>query len=373
MVHVESNEAMEFCTGLERIKARVAELSLPEGIAVDLKEGTVDAQKSDNDSVFLMVTGRFIHPNFDPRPFAQSFVLAAQVNPGASQSSGTSYYVRNSIFRAVAPKIHARVVERVEVPQETPAPVQPPMPVPEPEPVKEEAPEIDESAWSQPSSAIVEQLETEPEREVQQGEEPTPPAQQKSFADMVRGWGPQATPANSDRVHINLDKTTPAKPTVVPEERKEVPQVTPPQQRSSAIYVNHVDPNLKQADIESFFSKFGQVVNVDLPPGRGFAFVDFADQEGIQAVLASHSKEPLTLSGKALHIEERQAKGRGAGRPRGDRAEGRDRPERKQNDRKMGERKTGDRDGRGKAGGDRKPPTDKANKRPPAEDKPPKN
>ena len=376
MVHAESNDAMEFCTGLERIKARIAELSLPEGVTVDLKEGTVDAQKSENDSVFLMVTGRFIHPNFDPRPFVQSFVLASQVNPAASQSSGASYYVRNSVFRTIAPEVQTRVIERVvEVPVEipAPAPAQAPAQTSEPEPLKDEAPEIDENAWSQPSSAIVEQLETEPEREVQ-SEDHGPPAP-RSFADMVRSWGPPAPSSNSDRVQFNADKSSSVKPIAVADERKEnVPIAAHHQQPSRAIFVNHVDAAHKQADIESFFSKFGQVVNVDLPPGRGYAFVDFAEHESIQAVLAAHAKEPLTLSGKALLIEERQAKGRGAGKPRGDRAEGRDRPERKQNDRKMGDRKVGEREGRGKPAGDRKP-IDKASRRPgpPADDKSPKN
>ena len=375
MVHAESNDAMELCTGLERIKARIAELSLPEGVTVDLKEGSVDAQKSENDSVFLMVTGRFIHPNLDPRPFVQSFVLASQVNP-ASQSSGPSYYVRNSVFRAIAPEVQTRVIERVvEVPVEipVPAPVQTPTQPAEPEPLKEEAPEIDESAWSQPSSAIVEQLETEPEREVQ-SEDHGPPAP-KSFADMVRSWGQSAPSSNSDRVQYNLDKPSSVKPAAVAaDERKENVPIAAHQQPSRAIFVNHVDATHKQADIESFFAKFGQVVNVDLPPGRGYAFVDFAEHESIQAVLAAHAKEPLTLSGKALLIEERQAKGRGAGKPRGDRAEGRDRPERKQHDRKMGDRKMGEREGRGKPAGDRKP-TDKASRRPgpPADDKSPKN
>ena len=376
MVHAETNDAMEFCTGLERIKARIAELSLPEGVTVDLKEGSVDAQKSENESVFLMVTGRFIHPNFEPRSFVQSFVLASQVNPAASQTSGTSYYVRNSVFRTIAPEVQTRVIERVvEVPVEipVPAPTLAPVHTSEPEPPKEEAPEIDENVWSQPSSAIVEQLETEPEREVQ-GEEPGPPAP-RSFADMVRSWGPPAPSNNSDRVQYNLEKQPSAKPAVVADERKENVPMTAHHQPSRSIFVNHVDAAHKQAEIESFFSKFGQVTNVDLPQGRGYAFVEFADHESIQAVLAAHAKEPLTLSGKGLLIEERQAKGRGAGKPRGDRAEGRDRPDRKQTDRKMGDRKIGEREGgRGKPAGDRKP-TDKANRRPgpPAEDKSPKN
>ena len=62
--------------GVESIRKRVGELNLA-GARVDLTEGSVDAQRSDNNGVFLMVTGEFTQPDMVPRRFVQTFFLAS--------------------------------------------------------------------------------------------------------------------------------------------------------------------------------------------------------------------------------------------------------------------------------------------------------
>ena len=107
-VFANADEASVNATGIENIKARIAELPLDEGVSIDLKDGTVDAQKSENDSVFLLVVGVFHPPSAAPRPFMQTFVLARQM---IANSTSASYFVRNSIFRFLAaPKKTPEVV-----------------------------------------------------------------------------------------------------------------------------------------------------------------------------------------------------------------------------------------------------------------------
>jgi hypothetical protein len=347
MIHIDSNESFaETCSGLDRIKARIAELSLPDGVTVDLKEGTVDAQRSENDAVFLLVTGRFIHPGQSPRPFVQSFVLALQANPAAVPGSAASYYVRNSVFRILSSAVTTVVLERVV---EVPVPEVATAPAPHQlEPVRAHEEDEQHSHWDQPPAALehhhhpeVEEQETVEMQDSSAADEVSQALSgTRSFADMVRGWGqPAAPPVNNDHVRYTKTAATPKAPAVPAEEKKDGGG-----RPNCAIYVNHVEAGIKQPDIVEFFSPFGTVSSVDLPIGRGFAFVEFLESEAVQAVLAKHNKEPLALSGKELHIEERQAKGRGGGSKfRGDKPEGKEK--------KAGEKKPAAGGGDKKVGG----------------------
>jgi hypothetical protein len=124
--HAESFDTPpETIVGIEKIKQKISELTtLIDGTGVDLKEGTVDAQKTENDAVLLVVTGSFTHPTLGTRPFMQNFVLASQINPSSGQANtGASYYVRNSVFRLLPQSsvVVEKLVERVVTPLPTPA------------------------------------------------------------------------------------------------------------------------------------------------------------------------------------------------------------------------------------------------------------
>lgn len=73
--------------GAEAIRAKVAELELA-GARVDLSEGSVDAQRSDINGVFMVVTGEFTQPSksLEPKRFVQTFFLASQAPTGQAVS-----------------------------------------------------------------------------------------------------------------------------------------------------------------------------------------------------------------------------------------------------------------------------------------------
>lgn len=341
-VHADRSEMMESCSGIDKIKQRITEIALPEGTTIDFKEGFLDAQKTENDAVFLLVTANFTHPTQPPRPFVQSFVLASQINP-AQAGSGASYYVRNSVFRMVPGAVTVTYVEKVvEVPVPLPTPVQAVVPLP-PVHVVETQPEVDakkeaeeESAYSQPQSSIADQVLDKEDDDVP-AEEPSaaPAPQSKSFADMVKGWG---APAAAGRL------AKPQAPVVVkPVEEK------PP---STSLYVKELDPTKSQADIEAYFSVYGQVLRVEISPTRSYAFVDFAAAESVQAVMAKFNAGPMVFGDKELKIEEKALKGKG-GKHRGDKGgsggEGKEAPSK--GEKQQGEKQQGDK--RGKPRGDR--------------------
>jgi hypothetical protein len=58
----------------------------------------MDAQKSENNGVFLTLTGHVTFISQPTRPFVQSFFLASQ-STVTQKASTVSYYVRNSVFR----------------------------------------------------------------------------------------------------------------------------------------------------------------------------------------------------------------------------------------------------------------------------------
>lgn len=73
--------------GAEEIRVKVAELDLA-GARVDLSEGSVDAQRSDVNGVFMVVTGEFTQPSrsLEPKKFVQTFFLASQAPSGQTVS-----------------------------------------------------------------------------------------------------------------------------------------------------------------------------------------------------------------------------------------------------------------------------------------------
>ena len=70
-------QSTETISGGDNIREKVESLNLA-GAKVDLTDGSIDAQKSDNNAVFLVVTGKFTMPGKSARPFVQSFFLVCQ-------------------------------------------------------------------------------------------------------------------------------------------------------------------------------------------------------------------------------------------------------------------------------------------------------
>lgn len=65
-------------TGPEPIRAAINALNL-KYTKVDLTNGYVDAQKSANNGVFVLVVGTLAPPDAPDKPFVQTFLLSNQV------------------------------------------------------------------------------------------------------------------------------------------------------------------------------------------------------------------------------------------------------------------------------------------------------
>ncbi|CAM9324654.1 unnamed protein product [Phaeothamnion confervicola] len=90
-LHSEGSRHEMPVTGLDNIRAKIAQLGL-DGASVQIDEcGSVDAQSSENGGVVLMVTGEITIRHDPPRQFVQTFVLA--------RNDTHNYYVFNDIFR----------------------------------------------------------------------------------------------------------------------------------------------------------------------------------------------------------------------------------------------------------------------------------
>jgi len=100
-IHADGHQAAETVHGVENIRERVTQLKLA-GAQIDLSEGSVDAQKSDNNGVFLTVTGHVTLLSKPTRPFVQSFLLACQ---SSVSNKSISYFLRNSVFRLLGAPI----------------------------------------------------------------------------------------------------------------------------------------------------------------------------------------------------------------------------------------------------------------------------
>lgn len=140
--HTMGHQAAEVYSGTDKIRARVKEMDLA-GASFDLSEGTVDAHKSENAGIFVLVTGHCTLQGEEPAQFVQSFFLAVQTE------SPVAYYVRNSVLRlfpqpvgrteavaAAPPAVQSTGVDPSPAPEQEPVPapvVAEPVPVPAPE------------------------------------------------------------------------------------------------------------------------------------------------------------------------------------------------------------------------------------------------
>ncbi len=64
--------------GPESIRAAISSLNL-KNTKVDLSNGYIDAQKSTNNGVVVVVVGQLSFPGGPAKPFVQSFLLSNQV------------------------------------------------------------------------------------------------------------------------------------------------------------------------------------------------------------------------------------------------------------------------------------------------------
>ncbi len=95
------------------------------------------------------------------------------------------------------------------------------------------------------------------------------------------------------------------------------------EKEKSTIYLRSVPESVEKQAIYDAFMKAGQVLNVDMPPGKQIAFVTFKTPENAQACIG-RTFSVITTTGKEINLlaEERKkpqnANGGGKGRGFGD-------------------------------------------------------
>lgn len=76
------------------------------------------------------------------------------------------------------------------------------------------------------------------------------------------------------------------------------------------LFVGNLPFTLKSSKIKAFFSAFGTILSIDVPPpssrnepfqNRGIAFISM-ESEAMEKLLKKHEKEGLHLEGRALHL-----------------------------------------------------------------------
>eukprot|EP00428_Durinskia_dybowskii_P069362 CAMPEP_0170389832 /NCGR_PEP_ID=MMETSP0117_2-20130122/18824_1 /TAXON_ID=400756 /ORGANISM="Durinskia baltica, Strain CSIRO CS-38" /LENGTH=429 /DNA_ID=CAMNT_0010645839 /DNA_START=174 /DNA_END=1463 /DNA_ORIENTATION=- len=379
-------------TGPDAIRSSINELNL-KYTKVDLTNGYVDAQKSANNGVFVLVVGTLAPPDAPDKPFVQTFLLS---NQGSS-----SYYVSNSVFRLLVPSEEAEVVDGGVLVQLTPTaasvapaavvetPAAPVAVVPATKSVEDAistaavAASTTAAATAAESSAAghieaVEALLQEPAELEALATEPAPaatapaaaaapiaapadPNRKWNYSDIVKkinsGASPAAAPVQQTRAPAPTHKVVPTAPAPAP-----TPVVY-------SVYVKQVPEAATAADLTALFSQFGVVTAVDMVSARSFAFVKYDSPAAITAAVAAGAAGKLTVHGQSLRVEERNptrtaatsssGATSGSGRDR-DGASGRNRERNGRDGRDNGKERGGDRErgdrnrssggGEGKAG-----------------------
>jgi cold-inducible RNA-binding protein len=80
---------------------------------------------------------------------------------------------------------------------------------------------------------------------------------------------------------------------------------------TKSLYVGNLPYGVTEDELRELFAEFGPVEGVRVIEGKGFAFVDIADEKAADAVAAVNGRE---FNGRALRVDE--------ARPRRDREEG---------------------------------------------------
>lgn len=124
---------------------------------------------------------------------------------------------------------------------------------------------------------------------------PADPLKKWNYSDIVKKLGNDAAPAPA------------AAPAVVRRAPAPAPVAAPaPASSVHSIYIKQVPEAATAAELQTLFSAFGNVVNVDQQAGKSFAFVKFDSAAAVQAAVAATSGDKtLVLHGQNLRVEER--------------------------------------------------------------------
>lgn len=352
--HGDGSQPEPAVSGMANIKEKISALGLANA-QVNLDSGSVDAQRSKDGGVLLMVTGTMtIKTSKQPKQFVQTFFLA----PQHQKSELTSFFVLNDTFRFLdsvagsedgkkmttssADDSAAHSFEATGDSAHTMA---------------EDVPDGEEGG----------DLNTSESKGGAPGSWASLVAKPGSWASLVAKAPPagsntaaQAAPSSSSAKSSGEDALSGAPP--VPDsatggwgddEEEEVdeedddgsgmnPSMKDPDQPCTSIYVKNFAVTTSEEQLQELFLRFGAIKNISVKPDRGFAFVDFQDPDSVQQVLTA-TPETFLVDGKRLVVEERQSRdsrgnfrggsvaaARGGGRfvRGGGRATGRDRAER---------------------------------------------
>lgn len=337
-------QSTETISGGENIREKVEALNLA-GAKVDLTNGSLDAQRSDNNAVFLVVTGKFTMPGRSARPFIQSFFLVCQ-NGGKSDAQ-PSYYVRNSVFRlfgedadATPPPAPAVVTTavfeekvEVEVEVEEPKKEEPVVEVKAPEVVQEE---VDNSNTVVPETTTNDDLDattvtSEPEYvnvSVKKDEPVVEEAAPKEIKEVVpepvvvkekvkpASWACLFAGGTPEPV-----QEAPKPKKVVVKKEAEVEKTSPNAAKTTTapltVHLSQLPENVVEAEVRSLFEPFGPIKKIDIYAQKGFAFVDFVEASGVKNAMAKKGTGYFTIRDSAFQVEERHTKGAGSGAKNG--------------------------------------------------------
>lgn len=353
--HGDENQTTETISGGDKIREKVESLNLA-GAKVDLTNGSIDAQKSENNAVFLVVTGEFTMPGKSARPFIQSFFLVCQ---GGKSDGPPSYYVRNSVFRLFGKDAatSAEVIAPARPAMVTTAVFEEKVDVMEPEkaePVVENLPEVTSegddfgktvgadtsnvddldatTVTSEPeyvnvsvsakedavAVAVASTASASSEAAPQQVKEVVPEpvvvkekVKPASWACLFAGGGspepaaqeaPKAKKVIAVKRDVEGDKAAAASP--APGAFK---SATP----ALTVRLSQLPENVTEEEIRVLFEPFGAIKKVDINLLKGFAFVDFADASGVKNAMAKKGSAYLTIRDTLISVEERQTKSSG--------------------------------------------------------------
>ncbi|TMW63247.1 hypothetical protein Poli38472_002188 [Pythium oligandrum] len=223
---------------------------------------------------------------------------------------------------APAPASPVKAEKKVSTPK--PSETKPASPAPAPaKPVEAAAPAPAQAKPATPAQPVV-----------QKHAEPAAP---KTWAALFNST--QAVAALASTAAAPAKATQPAAPkaTPAPASPKAKPAETPSSNATAqskekpryfSLYIRDVPPQTKESELRDLFKSYGAIANVTVPQGRGYAFVDYVDQESMRAALADEKE--FKVHDKVLQVDERterkdkergsfraDTRGRGRGGPKG--------------------------------------------------------
>lgn len=365
--HADGPQAAPTVTGADNIRDRVQELNLA-GARFNLHEGSIDAHRSENGGVFVLVTGHCTLLGHLPRMFVQSFFLSRQ-------TSASSYYVKNSILRLLesvqekgnnsytdaesqaTPAMHTTGVgsHHSHAEYSSVAAAAPPVTTSvtaNAEPITSESVLV---LIEETSNGIAAEIVAGPDATDEDIKEAIEEATEvvaavtlqhqvaaasassgpKSYADLFRSpaSAAAAVPVSGGKGNQRAPRATrpagKAAETATDGQKKEgnkadeAPEGTPApaaqrKEREGAtagspslsVFVKQLpERGVTETELARIFNAVAPIVRVDFHPAKGFAFVDFADAAGVAAVLAKFAQSPahFSIQDQRFRVEERLA------------------------------------------------------------------